>query len=198
MAPNTVHAVWTMENSICYGGHFYSVSTLLHTVVGLIHAFIGDDVLTNTQHVPSCFLLRRMVHFFHHAFVVQGVSPSGPMGDDEHLPDLGDRDLFAATFALLSVIEMQNILDFRSYVYPNDEMLSVWYGVSEVSMTLCDVNAIPHEERLECIYTRGLAMELARWIFSRFDLRSHSPPSDPTSQQHPDPWSDGWCPPRII
>ncbi|KAH6910439.1 hypothetical protein BKA70DRAFT_1424106 [Coprinopsis sp. MPI-PUGE-AT-0042] len=198
MAPNTVHAIWTMENSICYGGHFYSVSTLLHTVVGLIHAFIGDDVLTNTQHVPSRFLLRRMVHFFHHAFVVQGVSPSGPnryeVGDDEHLPDLGDRDLFAATFALLSVIEMQNILDFRSYVYPNNEMSSVWYGVSEVSMTLCDVNAIPHEERLECILYTGPCHGTRKMDLQPLRSPIHSPPSDPTSQQHPDPWSDFYWP----
>jgi hypothetical protein len=75
------------------------------------------------------------------------------MDDAEHLPDLGDRDQFSATFALLCVIEMQNILDFRSYVYPDTKMASVWHGISEVSMTLCDVNGIPHKERLECIYT---------------------------------------------
>jgi hypothetical protein len=69
-----MHAVWTMENSICYGGHFYAVPNLLDTVVGLIHAFIGDDVLTNTQHVASRFLLCKMVHYFHHAFVVQNVA----------------------------------------------------------------------------------------------------------------------------
>ncbi|KAH6874092.1 hypothetical protein BKA70DRAFT_1449740 [Coprinopsis sp. MPI-PUGE-AT-0042] len=151
MAPNTMHAVWTMRDSICYGGHFYAVPALLNTVVGLIHAFIGEDLLTNTQHMASRFLLRRMLHFFHHAFVVQGVSHrtlnhGSELGDAEHLPDLEDPDLFIATFALLSFIEMQNILDFRSYVYPDKELSSVWYGVSDMSMSLCNVNGIPHEE----------------------------------------------------
>ncbi|KAH6871656.1 hypothetical protein BKA70DRAFT_1450930 [Coprinopsis sp. MPI-PUGE-AT-0042] len=204
MAPNTVHAVWTMENSICYGGHFYSVPTLLSTVVGLIHAFIGEDFLTNTQHVASRFLLRRMVHFFHHAFVVQGISTHTPAGDEEHLPDLKDRDLFIATFALLSFIEMQNILDFRSYEYPETSQSSVWYGIAETSMSFCDVNGIPHEERLECIYTRGLATELAGWIFSHFSLRRLQPDGgtededeaeDEEAEDEPsDPWNDFYVP----
>jgi hypothetical protein len=74
MAPNTLHAVWTIENAICYGGHFYSASTLLASVVGIIHTFIGKALLTNTHHTPSRFLLRRIVHYFHHVFVVQGGS----------------------------------------------------------------------------------------------------------------------------
>ncbi|KAH6887774.1 hypothetical protein BKA70DRAFT_1122083, partial [Coprinopsis sp. MPI-PUGE-AT-0042] len=191
MAPNTMHAVWTMENSICYGGHFYAIPTLLNTVVGLIHAFIGEDLLTNTQHVASRFLLRRMLHFFHHAFVVQGVSYRTP----EHLPDLEDQDLFVATFALLSFIEIQNILDFRSYVFPDDseELSSIWYGISEVSMAVCDVNGIPHEERLECIYTRGLATELASWIFTRFELRPHVA-TEGADDKPSDPWRDFYWP----
>jgi hypothetical protein len=90
---------------------------------------------------------------------------------------------------------MQNILDFRSYVYPEQEtMSSVWYGISEVSMTVCDVNGIPHEERLECIYTRGLAVELARWIFSRFSLRTDLAAHDSLPGQQLDPWADFYWP----
>jgi hypothetical protein len=87
---------------------------------------------------------------------------------------------------------MQNILDFRSYVYPDTALGSTWYGISEVSMTLCDVNGIPHEERLECIYTRGLATELARWIFSRFDL--FPSPNNDKSGNRLDPWQDFYWP----
>jgi hypothetical protein len=79
--------------------------------------------------------------------------------------------MFVGTFALLAAIEVQNVLDFCLYVYPNyRDPASVWHGVSTESMDLCDVNSIPHEERLECIYTRGLVMELALWIFSRYEL----------------------------
>ncbi|KAH6913575.1 hypothetical protein BKA70DRAFT_1082886, partial [Coprinopsis sp. MPI-PUGE-AT-0042] len=191
MAPNTLHAVWTMENAVCHGGHFYSVPTLLETVVGLIHAFIGEADLTNTAHNPSRLLLRRMVHFFHHCFVVRQPS-SGSLR--RHLPNLEDRHLFAATFSLLCAVELQNVLDFRSYAYPlghERDMSSVWYGVSRMSMSLCDVNDIPHEERLECIYTRGLATELASWIFSRYELI----PEARTSTRHQqDLWRDFYWP----
>ncbi|KAH6888288.1 hypothetical protein BKA70DRAFT_1027610, partial [Coprinopsis sp. MPI-PUGE-AT-0042] len=163
MAPNTMHAVWTMENSICYGGHFYSVATLLPTVVGVIHAFIGEASLTNTDHFPSRLLLRRMVHFFHFAFICKG-GVLAASADKEHLPDFEDAGMFAGTFALLCFMELQNVLDFRSYICPDDDASSVWYRISVESMTSCDVNAIPHEERLECIYTRGLALELAAWV----------------------------------
>ncbi|KAH6914629.1 hypothetical protein BKA70DRAFT_1094063 [Coprinopsis sp. MPI-PUGE-AT-0042] len=194
MAPNTLHAVWTMENSICHGGHFYSIATMLTTVVGLIHAFIGEADLTNTGHLPSRLLLRRMVHFFHHIFVTQEGSTLANLNDTnlEHLPNLEDSDLFVATFALLCFIELQNILDFRSYVEPDvNDTSSVWYGVARISLVLCDVNGIPHEERLECIYTRGLATELTNWIFSRYEL---VPQGRKSHRRQQDPWRDFYWP----
>jgi hypothetical protein len=97
--------------------------------------------------------------------------------------------MWTGTFALLSAIELQNILDFRTYVFPDQSDLEcVWRGYSESSMSICDVNAIPHEERLECIYTQGLALELASWIFTHFELISGD--SSPTA----DPWDDFYWP----
>ncbi|KAH6884623.1 hypothetical protein BKA70DRAFT_1445796 [Coprinopsis sp. MPI-PUGE-AT-0042] len=137
MAPNTMHAVWTMENSICYGGHFYSVATLLPTVIGVIHAFIGEARLTNTDHFPSRLLLRRMVHFFHYSFVCRG-GLTAESADKEHLPNFEDPGMFAGTFALLYLMELQNVLDFRSYIPPNDDISSVWHRISAGSMAFCD------------------------------------------------------------
>ncbi|KAH6899606.1 hypothetical protein BKA70DRAFT_1437414 [Coprinopsis sp. MPI-PUGE-AT-0042] len=154
MAPNTMHAVWTMENSICYGGHFYSVATLLPTVV-------GGGVLAASA-------------------------------DKEHLPDFEDAGMFAGTFALLCFMELQNVLDFRSYICPDDDASSVWYRISVESMTSCDVNAIPHEERLECIYTRGLALELAAWVFAHYDILPQTGPQ--ANRPLLDPWADFYWP----
>jgi hypothetical protein len=109
-----------------------------------------------------------------------------------HLPNLEDRDIFAATFALLCLIELQNVLDFRSYVCPESDKASVWYGVSVSSMTDCDINEISHEERLECIYTRGLASELASCIFSHYQLTLDPQLSTHGHQQ--DPWIDFYWP----
>ncbi|KAH6866109.1 hypothetical protein BKA70DRAFT_1454301 [Coprinopsis sp. MPI-PUGE-AT-0042] len=191
MAPNTMHAVWTMENSICYGGHFYSVATLLPTVIGVIHAFIGEARLTNTDHFPSRLLLRRMVHFFHYSFVCRG-GLTAESADKEHLPNFEDPGMFAGTFALLYLMELQNVLDFRSYIPPNDDISSVWHRISAGSMAFCDVNAIPHEERLECIYTRGLALELATWVFCHYDILPQTGPH--ANQPLLDLWVDFYWP----
>ncbi|KAH6918234.1 hypothetical protein BKA70DRAFT_1036121, partial [Coprinopsis sp. MPI-PUGE-AT-0042] len=171
MAPHTPHAVWTMEDAICHGGHFYSISTLSQTVVGMIHTFVRDEDLTNTSHTAaSRLLLRRIVHFLHQAFVLKNENANSS-NDAEHLPDLVDPAMFLGTLSLLSAIELQNILDPRSYILPNTaDTASVWFAVSEPSLLLCDVNKIPHQERTECIYTRGLALELVRWISTRYHL----------------------------
>ncbi|KAF8177880.1 hypothetical protein BJ912DRAFT_811635, partial [Pholiota molesta] len=62
MRPNTMHAVYTPENSICHGGHFYSMSTLKDTLCGIIHVFVGyHDVTNNDDRAHSRFLLREMI-----------------------------------------------------------------------------------------------------------------------------------------
>ncbi|KAH6883713.1 hypothetical protein BKA70DRAFT_1446713 [Coprinopsis sp. MPI-PUGE-AT-0042] len=47
--------------------------------------------------------------------------------DKEHLPSFDDPDMFAGTFALLCFMELQNVLDFRSYACPHNEISSIWY-----------------------------------------------------------------------
>jgi hypothetical protein len=74
MRPNTPHAVFTPEHAVCHGGHFYSTSTLQQTLFGIVHAFIGGQVVTNTEHMPSRKLLRRMAHFFYDGLVLFTVS----------------------------------------------------------------------------------------------------------------------------
>jgi hypothetical protein len=78
MRPNTPHAVFTPDHAICHGGHFYCTSTLLQTLFGIVHAFIGGLVLTNTEHLPSRKLLRRMAQFFYDGLVLGNVSSEWP------------------------------------------------------------------------------------------------------------------------
>lgn len=61
MRPNTVHMVVTLENSICHGGHFYAMSTMRDSCFGLYGCFFYNSKLTNTDHVRSRAMLRRMV-----------------------------------------------------------------------------------------------------------------------------------------
>lgn len=64
MQPNTPHLVFGMEDSICYGSHFYSTMLMQRTLEGVIHSFMLDKFITNTTHLASRSLLRRIVIFY--------------------------------------------------------------------------------------------------------------------------------------
>lgn len=70
MRPNTPHMVFTIEDSICHGSHFYSMSTLTDTFAGIVHCLIADNVVTNTSHFASRALLLRMIHYLHEEFII--------------------------------------------------------------------------------------------------------------------------------
>ncbi|KAH6907044.1 hypothetical protein BKA70DRAFT_1428552 [Coprinopsis sp. MPI-PUGE-AT-0042] len=169
MAPNVPHAVWTLADSICHSSHFYSIAMLLPSVVGIVHTFIRDDDLTNTNHTPaSRMLLRRILHFLHQALVIN----KNQSNDVEHLPNLMDP--------------RHNVLDHRTYCPPDrGDNASVWNSFPSDILDLCDVNAIPHQERLENIYARGLALDLADWIFSQYALiNAAESPTPPHPASH--------------
>lgn len=77
MRPNAIHAVYTVKHAICHGGHFYSTSCLVDTLVSLIHGFICHYYINNTSHPETRILLRRHLYFFHHAFVQGLVEETG-------------------------------------------------------------------------------------------------------------------------
>jgi hypothetical protein len=62
--------VFTIEDSICRGSHFYSTSTLTDTFSGIVHCMIAENVVTNTSHFASRILLLRMIHYFHEEFII--------------------------------------------------------------------------------------------------------------------------------
>lgn len=70
MRPNTPHMVFTIEDSIVHGSHFYCTSTLTDTFAGIVHCLIAENVVTNTSHFSSRALLLRMLHHFHQEFIV--------------------------------------------------------------------------------------------------------------------------------
>jgi hypothetical protein len=78
MKPNTPHAVFTTENCIAFGGHYYATSNLQDTFHGIVHCFMGNDLLTNTDHALSRQLLMRMMQYFYKCFVT-GVQEDGEL-----------------------------------------------------------------------------------------------------------------------
>lgn len=69
--------VYTIEDSIVHGSHFYATSTLTDTFAGIVHCLIADNVVTNTSHFSSRSLLLRMLHYFHQEFIVLGHEHKG-------------------------------------------------------------------------------------------------------------------------
>ncbi|KAF8800472.1 hypothetical protein BYT27DRAFT_7026457, partial [Phlegmacium glaucopus] len=93
LRPNTPYVVVTMENTVITGGFYLSMHTLQDSLIGAIHTFILPSLLTEGEKPPFVMFARRLVHYFHNAFVLNDSS------DRAHLPALstldGVRDLFA-------------------------------------------------------------------------------------------------------
>ena len=64
MRPGIEHIVYTLENSIVVGGHFFSGVTLLHSMnSGLCEHFFGRTG-TNTEHLGSEVILSRILALY--------------------------------------------------------------------------------------------------------------------------------------
>jgi hypothetical protein len=74
MKPNTPHAVFTTKHTIAVGRHFYSFGNMQQTVFGLVHAFVMDNLITNTEHPNTRVLLFRMLQYLY-KFYVEGADP---------------------------------------------------------------------------------------------------------------------------
>ena len=70
MQPQTPHWVMTPKPSICTGGHFYSMTTLTESIIGLYRTWALGGLITNTNHDPSRLLLIRIMYFWHRHFVL--------------------------------------------------------------------------------------------------------------------------------
>jgi hypothetical protein len=64
MRPGTPHFVYGPENTICYGGHYYSTCLMQETLFSLVHSFVISEFIMNITHHPSRQLLRRIVLFY--------------------------------------------------------------------------------------------------------------------------------------
>lgn len=74
MRPNTLHAVYTPENAVCRGGHFFATSTMQDTFSGIVHTFICELTITNSSYPESRYVLAEMINFYHTALVKQAIN----------------------------------------------------------------------------------------------------------------------------
>lgn len=76
MRPNTPHAVFTPEDVICHGGHFYATSTIQDTMFCIVQTFMCHN-LTNADKQTHGLVLRRIVAFYHDVLVQKRLEEGG-------------------------------------------------------------------------------------------------------------------------
>jgi len=182
MKPNTPHAVFTPEHSIALGGHFYLFRNLQHTIFGIYHCFVVDNIITNTEHPEARVLLFRMMEYLY-KFYVRGADPKskcfaffykcfadvGLENNAQHLPDVTHFRSLVDIFALCNFCVLANVLDFNTYQFPlsrggkpspHDIRLRTQY----------DYNALTPVQRRYFTYIRGLALNFIFWMDCNYTL----------------------------
>jgi hypothetical protein len=188
MRPNTAHAVFTPDNVICHGGHFYATSTIQDTMFGLVNTFISPDRLTNAEKPTHGLVLRRIAAFYHDALVQkrleeggESLSPSStptpyltvslfftiPEYEQGHLPKLEDFNSVLDLFTFCNLVVLMNVLDFRTYqTAPGNSSQTMALELLEKH----DFNSIPAIERYEIAHARGRCWDIFSWFFSKYEL----------------------------
>ena len=131
------------------------------TLFGAIHSFILPSVLTEGKNPPSGLFIRRIVHYFHNAFVLEDSS------DTEHLPSLTNMDGVQAIISLFTLAIYFNVLDERTYEFPSGAPMTD-HNTLLACHQLYDLNAIPVIERHHACHARGLAFDLVNWLFDHY------------------------------
>lgn len=82
MRPNQRHYVLTLGPSLVYGKHFYNAENLLQTCVGMIHTFLADSALTNTDHPDLLYYVPSFLTYWLESYNRQlAAYPDDPMDD---------------------------------------------------------------------------------------------------------------------
>lgn len=160
--------VFTIQDSICHGLHFYATSTLTDTFAGIVHCLITENVVTNSSHFTSHSLLLHLVHCFHKEFIIL----KHDHRDFGHLPDLTTMPELLDFLTLCNMGILFNVLDRCTYGTPGQSY------IDSLHIDQYDYNTIPEDDHQKFIYTRGLSLELIQWLSSRLILKSNTNPQD--------------------
>ncbi|TFK18404.1 hypothetical protein FA15DRAFT_709888 [Coprinopsis marcescibilis] len=110
MRPNTVHAVWTLEDSICIGRHFINKSSMVESLVNMVVCLTGGRYFTNIDH-PEFRPLFHKVMLFHHEVHVVGMKTE----NKQHLLLPTDTRDLPQLIALLLIVVMDDIFNDAFY-----------------------------------------------------------------------------------
>ncbi|PPQ73310.1 hypothetical protein CVT24_012309 [Panaeolus cyanescens] len=170
MGPNTLHAAYSISDCICKGFHFYSPSLLLRTAAGLINTFILSSFISNTHHNSTRSLLLRMLAF---NFAEHIEKRFGSCEFDKfHLIDITNWKGLSALLTLCNLVILSNVLDFRTYLGPNQPDDSSPTPKHINDMDSFDSNHISWAERMAICDARGRAWTILVGVMACCEITS--------------------------
>lgn len=183
--PCTPYCVYTVENSITHGSHFYSLSTMQDTFFGLVHNLARGSSITESPSQPFRHILRTIVQYLYNA-LVHNMDSQIPFF--RHAMDPNSTEITLDNVRdLLSVISigiLSNALDRDTYklcFQASDKHLSK--NLAQMRWNEYDYNALPHDDRVGCTYARGFAYELRDWFCHFFAIHGRAETTMVTTQK---------------
>ncbi|RXW13167.1 hypothetical protein EST38_g12687 [Candolleomyces aberdarensis] len=166
MPPGMLHAVFTIESSVCTGGHYYLWETMEHTLHSLIRSAIMSHQIINTENyaAESRQILLRMMGFLHEEMIMNYRTHD----DDPDLPRLNSSNTehWIALSAFFCLIKLFNVISIGTYRVTNEHHLIGKRGPPEILHRSFDANELTVEERRDMVWGRGL-MEHSMSVLSK-------------------------------
>jgi hypothetical protein len=135
---------------------------LLHrSLSGIIHTLILGDFLSDGKFPSPTIFIRRLVHYFHNALVLNDNS------DKTHLPTLSTIDGAQDLMSLFAMAIFLNVFDPRTYRFPPFSTEDNIHTVVQ-QYNIFDLNEVTIEERYHACHIRGLAFDLITWYFENY------------------------------
>ncbi|KAK7462119.1 hypothetical protein VKT23_007722 [Stygiomarasmius scandens] len=115
MPPNVPHFVVTSEDSVAYGLHFYSTSTIRQSCIGICCTLVRGRYITNNYHIEMNKLLVSLLGYWLRQFL------SGEYFDRErggHLVDVTNIHGLNDLIIVLNVMDLGSLLWIPRYFQP--------------------------------------------------------------------------------
>ncbi|KAF8987744.1 hypothetical protein BDQ17DRAFT_1435410 [Cyathus striatus] len=119
MRPCTPHVVYTLDDTICHGGHYIPISCISRVICGSIHGFFAGYIITNADN-PSFQSRMNLIA----CFLYKTLGSSNMQAQDKgHLLNIETESGLKDLMFFACYIELQNALCTSSYLPTNDQVL---------------------------------------------------------------------------
>ncbi|EIN03432.1 hypothetical protein PUNSTDRAFT_139555 [Punctularia strigosozonata HHB-11173 SS5] len=118
MQPGTLHYVLTVEPTIVYGQHFYSLPHIRKSVMSLGHALFTERMISNEAHIGMIRIVVRLLPYWFKCYKDGIIDPCT-------CPDISTVDGILTVIAVGNVVLFHNVLLLRPHVTSFREKLTI-------------------------------------------------------------------------